>query len=1052
MTDDTMLKALVDLRIGPTRRKEDVWLPSTYHVEELHREIVHLIMSGLADARDSHGSGTTGVVVEGQRGSGKTHLLGWIRERTLAQSGYFFLVSMLDAASFWRSTVVSILDSLSRVLDDGATQALLFLRRLTLLVGTPYAARQAITGEAPLTREALDAFVKALWRFDRRITTECRDSVRALVLWAVGDFTQYDIGYNFLLSREECEPGERAPWGMHPGARSAQEVVADISYLLALTGPSVIAIDQIDALLALSAKATHAQAEEHWAQAIRIEEFANGLMSLHEITQKSLTVVAALPASWALIRQQAVDTVQDRFRVVAQLRTIPSVDVGKAIVAKRLEAHYREIGFSPPWPTWPVAEAALDRVRQFTARQLLQNVDKHIQRCVLDGEVRVMSELGEPIVEDPPVAETEPAASSLDLAPLDRRFSELVSGADFTGALDASNEDTEVPSLLAAGLAAWIAEHGGPDGALAYDVLRSAKPPLHARLRRTLDPEIEDEAHWAFRAIGAGHPRAVQTRLRAACTAAGLAEGVSKRRLFILRNGDWPSGPKTAELIAEFRLAGGREVTVTDEDLRVLAALRQMQAEAPKHLAAWLADRKPTERVGFLSVALVDAAVDLATPEGVLPDAGEEAGGQQSSRAREPVDVALSTTSIPIGVAIDSGQPARVELAALRKHTAIFAGSGSGKTVLIRRLIEECALHGVSAIVLDPNNDLARLGDAWPEPPAQWRDGDAGKAAGYLEKTDVIVWTPGRESGRPLSFQPLPNFAEVLDDSDEFEQALESATASLAPRAHVAGTTAKATRGEAVLRGALRYYGRQRGATTLRGFIGMLHDLPDGVSEINNAGKIATELADTLTAAMVNDPLFGGAGEAADPGVLLTPPPGKRARISVISFIGLPSEEQRQSFVNQLEMALFAWIKKHPAGERPLGGLFVMDEAQTLAPSGAMTACTQSTLNLASQARKYGLGLVFATQSPKGLHNRIPGNAATQFFGLLNAPVQIAAAREMALAKGGDVPDISLLKSGQFYGAAEGAGFKKLRTPLCLSYHPASPLTTEEVLERARRG
>ena len=143
---------------------------------------------------------------------------------------------------------------------------------------------------------------------------------------------------------------------------------------------------------------------------------------------------------------------------------------------------------------------------------------------------------------------------------------------------------------------------------------------------------------------------------------------------------------------------------------------------------------------------------------------------------------------------------------------------------------------------------------------------------------------------------------------------------------------------------------------------------------------------------MVNDPLFGGAGVAADPGLLLTPPPGKLARVSVIGFIGLPSEEQRQSFVNQLQMALFARIKKHPAGDRPLGGLFVMDEAQTLAPSGAMTACTQSTLHLASQARKYGLGLVFATQAPKSLHNRIPGNAATQFFGTPNAPVQIATA------------------------------------------------------------
>jgi DNA helicase HerA-like ATPase len=104
---------------------------------------------------------------------------------------------------------------------------------------------------------------------------------------------------------------------------------------------------------------------------------------------------------------------------------------------------------------------------------------------------------------------------------------------------------------------------------------------------------------------------------------------------------------------------------------------------------------------------------------------------------------------------------------------------------------------------------------------------------------------------------------------------------------------------------------------------------------------------------------------------------------------------------------------------------------------------------LASQARKYGLGLVFATQAPKGLHNRIPG---TQFFGFLNSPIQISAAREMAQAKGTDVPDISRLKAGQFYAASEGLAFEKLHTPLCLSYHPKSALTAGEVINRAKQG
>ncbi len=122
-----------------------------------------------------------------------------------------------------------------------------------------------------------------------------------------------------------------------------------------------------------------------------------------------------------------------------------------------------------------------------------------------------------------------------------------------------------------------------------------------------------------------------------------------------------------------------------------------------------------------------------------------------------------------------------------------------------------------------------------------------------------------------------------------------------------------------MLREALQQYGRQP-APTLDGFIDMLADLPDDVSNLADGRRIAADLAQDLRAAMVNDPMFGGAGQPVDPGVLLTPTEGKRARVSVISMIGLQSDEQRQGFVNQLQMALFAWIKRNPAGDRPLGG------------------------------------------------------------------------------------------------------------------------------------
>ena len=109
----------------------------------------------------------------------------------------------------------------------------------------------------------------------------------------------------------------------------------------------------------------------------------------------------------------------------------------------------------------------------------------------------------------------------------------------------------------------------------------------------------------------------------------------------------------------------------------------------------------------------------------------------------------------------------------LPRHTAIIAGAGSGKTVLLRRIVEEAALAGIPAIVIDPNNDLSRLGDAWPERPAAFTDEDEAKAKRYTVTVEVLVWTPGVHSGNPLFLSVLPDFAAVGDDLDERAQAVE---------------------------------------------------------------------------------------------------------------------------------------------------------------------------------------------------------------------------------------------------------------------------------------
>ncbi|MEU9889435.1 DUF87 domain-containing protein [Sphaerisporangium sp. NPDC051011] len=1083
-------RALQALRFNYAVAPDDVWRPSEFHIDGLHRATAQALIDGVTEASDSVASSPIGVVIEGQRGSGKTHLVGWVRERVQNEGGYFFLVGLLDARDFWDSVLVSMLDSLARDVDADS-QLRTALRKLSSLVGVPRLERLQLIGHSPLTKASLDGFVDALRRYDDRIGRETRDTLRALVLLASDNFHGQDIGSSYLACQPEEEPGERAAWGIQKSTKSPQEIVRDVSRLLAMTGPSVIAVDQIDSMLLRSSmSAAKAGMQVDRREALAIDHIAGGLMSLREYTSRTLTVLSCLPTTWALIKNVAIDSFRDRFREVSHLQSIPSAKIGRELVEKRLGNRFKAIGFHPPYPTWPVKPSAFEDAPDFTARQLLIKIDHHVRACLVADEVRELGHLVDPIDLGDPMPDL--VIDPPGLIAMDKRFAELKSLAVVGSALEFESEDTVMPALLSAGLAAWIAGQGAAGREFSQDAPPSAKPPLHARLRRTLNEESEEEAHWAFRAISSRNALASLNRLRTASVAAGLMSGSPARRLFILRNGDWSGGPRTQEAVAEFERAGGRTLPVDEEDLKTLAALRDMFVENAPDLPAWLLARKPADDVKLFTEALAEvwSVPDARRDDAATGDSGEadgrDGGGGQGGKGAvrppkgglgpggatalegvgalhsaavagsvadsvaDPVTGSAVGSVVTLGTTFVEGAPVEIELEALRKHTVIFAGSGSGKTVLIRRLIEECALNGVSSIVLDPNNDLARLGDAWPEDPPQWGPGDAAKAKEYLENTDVVVWTPRRDAGRPLTFKPLPDFSGVVDDPDEFGEAVDSAVESLAPRAKLVGGAAKVHQGLAVLREALVYYAR-RGPTSLKGLIEVMAALPEGVSELKNAEKLAADIAENLTAAMVIDPLFGGTGTPVDPGVLLTPAKGKRARVSVVNLAGLPSDGLRQGFVNQLQMALFSWIKRNPAGNRPLGGLFVMDEAQTFAPSGAMTACTHSTLALASQARKYGLGLVFATQAPKGLHNRIPGNAATQFFGLLNAPVQITAATELARAKGGAVADVGHLGTGEFYAALEGGGFRKVRTSLCLSHHPKSALTGDEVIERARR-
>jgi hypothetical protein len=1062
------LEVFENLNLQSEESNHDVWLPAGNHVEELHPQATVDLMRKIRALTPANATSPRGLVVQGEKGTGKTHFVRYSRERFCSEEvrGWFVLIELTSAQNFWQDAARGMVGSLLK-----ESQGRNLLLRLSDLTDAAEGMREAVSnGRAP-DRDLLDLFVSGLRERDFDVGIQASDTARALALLAADhDRKAQDAGRHYFYQLPETEPllPESGVRNLHP---SWQDLVRELSMLMALTGPTLLAVDQIDTLLARSRRATTQDSGRDRralaAQTEVLRPVADGLMQLRETTTRSVTLLCCLPATWEEIRTQTLATVRDRFETMAPLtHTLPSAEVAQTLVERHLSERYRDLGFEPPYPTWPVRPEAFPAATAYTARDLLQKISDHVRNCLYDRQVTELLDLDAvPPPEEYVTRRKPPQRRDRALIDLDSRWKAELTEPDSLATLPPDAQDDELGARLLAGLECLLVEKTGIKARV--EPLSGKRPALHARLRLVLVDADEDELHWSLRALPHAAYQSVQAILPLALNESGIKPADRTRNLAIIRNTPWPRGYKTQEMVAEFGSAGGRKYQVGDADLQILRVLRNLRRDQPAQLDRWLTERRPAHEVGLFEEILgenwpqphllgtgrapVRHTIDLTSPPSDHKSAARSSAPPDDPGPSPPL-VERSKTVTPGGVTIGFAHggealPFTIPLEQLRKHLLVVAGSGAGKTVLLKRLVEEAALQGISSVVLDPNNDLSRLGDPWPQPPADWLPGDDLRARRYFETTEVLIWTPRRNAGLPLTFEPIPDLGAFQSDPDEFEAVVQGTVSTLAPRANLKGTTQKALVSRAVLTEALRFHGRSA-ETGLDSLINLLEDLPEVATTFEDGPELARSLAVTLRAARVTDPLFAGTGPRTSPADLLTPSPGKRARISVISFVGLPQPEQRQSFVSQLQLALFSWIRRNPA-DGPLGGLLVMDEAQDFAPAIGHTPSSASTLQLAAQARKFGLGLAFATQAPRGLHNMVSGNTATQFIGRLTHPTQIDAAEQLARARRSTIPDVAGLGAGHFYAGTEGTGLRRITVPLSLSHHPPSPPTEEEIIRLA---
>lgn len=1086
MTD--ALKALRRVDFNWTRDLQSVWTDPPFHVDDLNGTLAQSLSEDFFRSTASAGENPIGQVIIGPAGAGKTHLLGQLRRRVWAGKGWFVLLDIVGITDFWATTALGFLNSLHQPMPNGRPQYAVVLSTLVKNIPLDAAAREAIARweKKPDKRklDTVELFVTLLRRLDPANIARHHDVVRALLLLGSDDWHESTLAYCWLQGLDVDEDDRKA-LGFTRGAPPYPELVRGMLWVMSLAGPTLIAVDQIDAIVSASNLLAGMEEEpkddtERKARAI-IDVLAGGLMDLHDVKsgKRALTVVSCLDATWPIIEAKAVRSVLGRFEMRPPIEGIGQNAVVEELVRRRLEPAYAATKFEPPYPTWPFRPEAIDSARGLLPRLILSRCHEHRQRCVAAGAISECLTLGEAAA--PPADGPVPPT-------FDREYEHRRSAATIHALLDPETEDTKAGDLLVDAGALLLRHFDLPEDvdAKVQRETSEKRPSLHARLSFTFRSEGDREQHYCFRFLGHPNALAFQSRLKAAMTASGIDRALEFRHLVVLRRGDPPGGVRTKALVDQFLKAGGIFIAPKDDDLRAFVALREMAKRDQPGFDAWLRTRRPLFDTALFRAAGLCPPPFLATASppggtrrsgpatkpneakpgdpvkpsavpappappaavaGIGPEKKAAAGAAPPEPTPVPPKAPPGPRLIPIGRRHERGTEGElVSLPAelLPRHVAILAGSGSGKTVLVRRLIEEAALLGVPAIVLDPNNDLSRLGDAWPAVPEGFSREDVAKAADYRARTEVVIWTPGRSSGNPVSLKLLPDFSAIGDDRDEIDQAVEMARATLTP--FVAATGASAGLKLGVLSAALRRFAEKDG-NELIDLIRLLEDLPDDVSQVSKAQKLAGDMADQLHAAMESNPLLRPGATSLDPATLFEGPSG-RTRISVVNLSGLASDEARDAFVNQLQMTLFTWIKRHPS---PSGRLYVLDEAQNFVPSQAGTACKASALSLAAQARKYGLGMMLATQTPKGIDNKIVSNCTTHFYGRMSSPATIEATRELMAAKGGAADDIGRLQRGEFYFSAEGLHRPvKLRTPLCLSFHPANPPTAEEIVEKAR--
>lgn len=358
----------------------------------------------------------------------------------------------------------------------------------------------------------------------------------------------------------------------------------------------------------------------------------------------------------------------------------------------------------------------------------------------------------------------------------------------------------------------------------------------------------------------------------------------------------------------------------------------------------------------------------------------------------------------------------------LTTHAVVTGMTGSGKTGLCITLLEEAALAGIPAIIIDPKGDLTNLllhfPDLAPQDFQPWIDPEMARRAGKtleqlsvdastswregLQEWDIsadqilalknaaqfAIYTPGSDSGIPVSV--LSSLAAPAlawqDNRETLREKISSTVTALLGLVGYEDIDPLRSREHILLANIFENAWSQGKDIELSELI-----LQTQTPPFDKLGAFPVDTffpaKDRMELAMVlNNILAAPAfetwreGQSLDIKSLLFTE-GGRPRHSIFYLAHL-SDAERMFFVTLLLSAVESWMRMQ-SGATSLRALLYMDEIYGYLPPQRNPPSKQPLLRMLKSARAFGLGLLLATQNPVDVDYKALSNAGTWLIGKL---------------------------------------------------------------------